>query len=54
MAAHGICFEFYYRSMPSQTGQIGSAAAANACLADCGICFFLIEQTWNETIRIYP
>jgi hypothetical protein len=27
MAAHGICFDFYYRPKPSQIGQNGSAAA---------------------------
>ena len=30
MAAHGICFDFYYRPKPSQIGQNGSAAAADA------------------------
>ena len=33
MAAHGICFECYYRPKPSQIGQNGSAAAADARLA---------------------
>ena len=32
MAANGICFDFYYRPKPSQTGQNGSAAAADARL----------------------
>jgi len=35
MAAHGICFDFYYRPKPSQTGQNGLAAAADARLAGC-------------------
>ena len=34
MAAHGICFDFYYRPKPSQIGQNGSAAAADAPLAE--------------------
>ena len=34
MAAHGICFDFHYRPKPSQIGQNGSAAAADARLAD--------------------
>ena len=35
MAAHGICFDFYYRPKLSQHGQNGSAAAAvDAHLAD--------------------
>ena len=33
MAAHGICFDFYYRPKPSQIGQNDSAAAADARLA---------------------
>ena len=33
MAAHGICFDFYYRPKPSQIGQNGAAAAADARLA---------------------
>ena len=33
MAAHGICFDFYYRPKPSQIRQNGSAAAADARLA---------------------
>ena len=33
MAAHGICFDFYYWAKPSQIGQNGSAAAADARLA---------------------
>ena len=33
MAAHGICFDFYYRPKPSQIGQNGSAAAADTRLA---------------------
>ena len=33
MAEHGICYDFYYRPKPSQTGQKGSAAAADACFA---------------------
>ena len=33
MAAHGICFDFYYRPKQSQIGQNGLAAAANARLA---------------------
>ena len=33
MAAHGICFDFYYWPKPSQIGQNGSAAAADAHLA---------------------
>ena len=35
MASHGICFDFYYWPKPSQTGQNGSAAAADAPLAGC-------------------
>ena len=31
--AHGICFEFYYQAKPSQIGQNGSEAAADARLA---------------------
>ena len=34
MAAHGICFHFYYRPKPSQIGQNGLAAAADARLAE--------------------
>ena len=34
MAAHGICFDFYYRPKPSQIGQNSSAAAADAPLAE--------------------
>ena len=33
MAAHEICFDFYYQPKPSQIGQNGSAAAADARLA---------------------
>ena len=33
MASHGICFDFYYQPKPSQTGQNGPGAAANARLA---------------------
>ena len=33
MAAHGICFDFYYWPKPSQMWQNGSAAAADARLA---------------------
>ena len=33
MAAHGICFDFYYRPKPSKIGQNGTAAAADASLA---------------------
>ena len=33
--AHGICFDFYYWPKPSQTGQNGLAAAADAPLAGC-------------------
>ena len=33
MAAHGICFDFYYWPKPSQIGHNGSAAAADARLA---------------------
>ena len=33
MAAHEICFDFYYRPKPCHTGQNGSAAAAEARLA---------------------
>ena len=33
MAAHGICFVFYYRPKPSQIEQNDSAAAADARLA---------------------
>ena len=32
MAAHGICFDFYYRPKPSQIGQKGLAAASDARL----------------------
>ena len=35
MAAHGICFDFYYRPKPRQIGQNGSAAAVDDRLADC-------------------
>ena len=35
IAVHGICFDFYYPPCKlSQIGQNGSAAAADACLAD--------------------
>ena len=34
MAAHGICFDFYYQPKSSQIGQNGLAAAADACLAE--------------------
>ena len=34
MVAHGICFDFYYRLKPSQIGENGSAAAADAPLAE--------------------
>ena len=37
MAAHGICFDFYYRPKPSQIGQNGLAAAADARLAEVDI-----------------
>ena len=33
MVAYRVCFDFYYRPKPSQIGQMGSAAAANARLA---------------------
>ena len=33
MAAHGICFDFYYQPKPSQIGQNGLAAAAGTRLA---------------------
>jgi hypothetical protein len=33
MAAHGICFDFYYRPKPSQIRQNDLALAADACLA---------------------
>ena len=33
MAAHGICFDFYYRPKLSQIGQNSLAAAPNARLA---------------------
>jgi hypothetical protein len=33
MAAHGICFDFYYQPKSSQIGQNGLAAAADARLA---------------------
>ena len=33
MAAHGICFDFCYLPKPSQIGQNGLAAAADARLA---------------------
>ena len=32
MAAHGICFDFYYWPKPSQMWQNGSAVAADARL----------------------
>ena len=32
MAAHGICFDFYYQPKANQLGQNGSAAAADAHL----------------------
>ena len=32
MAAHEICFDFYYQPKLSQIGQNGSAAAADNCL----------------------
>ena len=35
MAAHVICFDFYYPPKPRQIGQNGSGAAADDCLADC-------------------
>ena len=34
MAAHGICFDFYYQPKPSQIGQNSLAAAADARLDD--------------------
>ena len=34
IAVHGICFDFYYWPKPSQIGQNGSAAAADARLAE--------------------
>ena len=34
MAAHGICFDFYYRPKLSQIGHNGSALAVDACLAE--------------------
>ena len=33
MAAHGICFDFYYQPKLSQIGENGLAAAASAHLA---------------------
>ena len=33
MAAHGICFDFYYCPKPSQIGQNSSEVAADARLA---------------------
>ena len=37
MAAHGICFDIYYRPKLSQIGQNGSAAAADARLTEIWI-----------------
>ena len=37
MTAHGICFDFYYRPKPNQTGQNGSVAAADTGLADLDV-----------------
>ena len=37
MAAHGICFDFYYQPKPSQFGQNGLAATSDARLADVSL-----------------
>ena len=33
MAAHGICFNFYYQPKPWQSGQNGCQAFVDTCLA---------------------
>ena len=51
MAAHGICFDFYYRPKPSQIGQNSSAAAADTRLAQLRI--HIVDSTMNMTRKKY-
>ena len=39
MAAHGLCFDFYYRPKPRQTGQNGCLAFVDTCLAGKQVAF---------------
>ena len=47
MAAHGICFGFYYRLKPSQIVQNGLTAAADTRFAD-SIRLFLTKKSLKE------
>ena len=51
MAAHGICFDFYYRPKPSQIGQNGLTAAADTRPAD-SIRLFLTKKARRNKLLI--